>query len=60
MSPEYESIVTMTNEEAANIILNLMMNAPRVRANGKSRTQLRIDIALFKAIDALRTRGVAE
>lgn len=52
---EYERILNMTDEEAADIIKNMIINYMSFasRGNGKTVTQLRINWALKKAIDAL-------
>jgi hypothetical protein len=51
---ELDSLLEMSNEEAANIIQNMLNNARWPRGNGKSMMSFRRAAALLKAIDVLR------
>lgn len=50
---EYEKIINMTNEEAADILQIMLMSTPPIRGDGKSRQRLLTVMALNKGIDSL-------
>lgn len=51
---EYEDILNMTNQEAANVLKNILLSNGRMaRGNGKSTMALIHTQALFKAIALL-------
>lgn len=51
---ELDSLLEMSNKEAADIIQNMLNNAQWPRGNGKSMMLFRRAAALLKAIEVLR------
>lgn len=55
MDEEYKRILNMTNKEAADILKKTLFTKNVARANGKSRLECTIHVALMKAIMLLDT-----
>ena len=54
MLSDYDEIINMANEEAADIITNILLNVTVARGSAKSMTSLRTNQALILAITSLR------